>query len=129
MRFRSRIEAFLLLRCPSCQKGRLFDSWFRMNQRCAHCGLAFYRESGYYVGSIYINYAATVAVVLASFFFFQSVPEQFQLPFFLFVALFTSLAFFRHSRSLWIAIDYWISPWKPAELGGSSRPEASSHRN
>jgi hypothetical protein len=100
-----------------------------MNQRCSCCGLAFYRESGYYVGSIYINYAATVAVVLASVFLFQSVPERFQLPFFLLVALLTSLAFFRHSRSLWIAIDYWISPWKPAEFGADSRPAASSHRN
>src|SRR5262245_36158881 len=129
MRFRSRIGAFLLLRCPRCQVGRLFHSWFRMNQRCARCGLAFYRESGYYVGSIYINYAATVAVVLASFFLFQSVPEQFELPFFLLVALITSLAFFRHSRSLWIAIDYWISPWKPAELGADSQRSADSHRN
>jgi hypothetical protein len=96
-----------------------------MNQRCPYCGLAFYRESGYYVGSIYINYGATVAVVLVSFFLFQSVPERFELPFFLLVALFSSLAFFRHSRSVWIAIDYWISPWKPAERQNSVRDEAS----
>ena len=92
-----------------------------MRECCSHCGLAFYRESGYYVGSIYINYAATVAVVAVSFFLFQAVPEQFQLVFFLLLALFSSLAFFRHSRSLWIAIDYWISPWKPAEPAADSQ--------
>jgi hypothetical protein len=67
------------------------------------------------VGSIYINYAGTVAVVAVAFFLFQSVPERFELAFFLLVALFSSLVLYRHSRSLWIAIDYWISPWKPAE--------------
>ena len=75
------------------------------------------------MGSIYINYAGTVAVVAVTFFLFQSVPEQFELVFFLLVALFSSLAFFRHSRSLWIAVDYWISPWKPAELAADSQPE------
>jgi len=120
MRLRSRIAAFLLLRCPSCQRGRLFASWFRMNEHCSCCGLAFYRESGYYAGSIYINYGATVGVVLVSFFLFQAVPEPFELAFFLLVAFCSSLAFFRHSRSLWIAIDYWISPWKPAERPADS---------
>ena len=86
-----------------------------MNRVCSKCGLEFYRESGYYVGSIYINYGATVAVVIISFLLFQSVPDRYQFPFFLLIALFSSLAFFRHSRSLWITLDYWISPWKPAD--------------
>jgi hypothetical protein len=74
------------------------------------------------VGSIYINYAGTVAVVTVAFFLFRAVPEQFELAFFLLIALFSSLALFRHSRSLWIALDYWISPWKPAEpAAGSER--------
>ena len=127
MRLRSRIGAFLLLRCPNCQQGRLFGSWFRMNERCSYCGLAFYRESGYYVGSIYINYAGTVAVLAVAFLlFFRAVPEQFELMFFLLVALVSSLVLFRHSRSLWIAIDYWISPWKPAEPT-SDVPSVNSH--
>jgi uncharacterized protein (DUF983 family) len=116
-----RAFAFLLLRCPNCRRGRLFDSWFRMKERCACCGLSFYRESGYYVGAIYINYGVTVVVVAVSVFLFQAVPERFELAFFLLLAVISSLALFPHSRSLWIAIDYWISPWKPV----GPRPEQS----
>jgi len=86
-----------------------------MNDHCSCCGLAFYPESGYFVGSIYINYGSTVAVVILCLLLFRDVPERFQLLFFSCLAAFTSLAFFRHSRSLWITIDYWINPWQPPE--------------
>ena len=118
-----RFWSFLFLRCPNCRQGRLFNSWIRwiqMNDHCSCCGLTFYPESGYFVGSIYINYGATVAVVIVFLLVFRTVPERFQLVFFSCLAALTSLAFFRHSRSLWITIDYWINPWKPPELAGGA---------
>lgn len=99
----------------------MFKSWVRwiqMSDHCSCCGLAFYPEAGYFVGSIYINYGATVAVVILSLLAFRDIPERFQLLFFSGLAAFTSLVFFRHSRSLWITIDYWINPWKPPGCGG-----------
>jgi len=126
MRLSERLWAALLLRCPNCRQGRLFESWFRMREYCPSCGLAFYRESGYYVGSIYINYGATVAAVIAAVLLFRRIPERFELVFFLFVALLSSLAFFRHSRSLWLAIDYWVSPWEPGER--TANPLSASRR-
>jgi hypothetical protein len=92
-----------------------------MNTQCTCCGLAFYPEAGYFVGSIYINYGATVAVVIVSLLVVRDVPERFQLIFFSCLAALTSLAFFRHSRSLWITIDFWINPWKPPEDNRSVR--------
>jgi len=89
-----------------------------MNAQCACCGLAFYPEAGYFVGSIYINYGATVAVVIVSLLVVRDIPERFQLIFFSCLAALTSLAFFRHSRSLWITVDYWINPWKPVQEPG-----------
>ena len=65
-----------------------------------------------------MNYGLTVAVVLVSLVVFRPVPEQFQLMFFSCLAALTSLVLFRHSRSLWITIDFWINPWKPSELAG-----------
>jgi uncharacterized protein (DUF983 family) len=116
MRLPGRFWAFLFLRCPNCRRGRLFKSWVRwidMNRECPCCGLGFYPEAGYFVGSIYINYGATVAVVIVSLLVIRDVPEEFQLVFFSSLAALTSLAFFRHSRSLWITLDFWINPWKP----------------
>jgi uncharacterized protein DUF983 len=92
-----------------------------MNDCCPSCGLNFYPEPGYFVGSIYINYGATVAVVIVSIFVFHAVPERFQLLFFSGIAALTSLAFFRHSRSLWITIDYWINPWNEPDSDASQR--------
>jgi len=92
-----------------------------MNTQCPRCGLAFYPEAGYFVGSIYINYGATVAVVIMSLVVVRDVPEHFQLIFFSCLAALTSLAFFRHSRSLWITVDFWINPWKPPEGAQSLR--------
>ena len=92
-----------------------------MNTQCAQCGLAFYPEAGYFVGSIYINYGATVAVVIMSLVVVRDVPERLQLVFFSCLAALTSLVFFRHSRSLWITIDFWINPWKPPEAAQSLR--------
>ena len=85
MRSPGRFWSFLFLRCPNCRRGRLFNSWIRwieMNDRCPCCGLAFYPESGYFVGSIYINYGATVAVVIVSLLVVRDMPERFQLIFF-----------------------------------------------
>ena len=48
------------LRCPRCGEGRLFCGLFRMNEACPACGASFKREQGFYLGSIYINYGATV---------------------------------------------------------------------
>ncbi len=95
-----------------------------MNDYCPYCGLAFYPEAGYYTGSIYVNYAGTVIVMLVSLFVFKAVPEQFELAFFSSLAAFCALAFFKHSRSLWITIDFWINPWKPDEpVHGASSPD------
>src|SRR5919204_3989417 len=61
-RVRRIVGRALRLRCPRCGRSRLYESWFRMRERCAACGLRYEREQGYFVGAIYINYAATVAI-------------------------------------------------------------------
>ena len=48
------------LRCPRCGDGPLFRGWFRMHESCPRCGFSYAREPGFYLGSIYFNYGATV---------------------------------------------------------------------
>jgi uncharacterized protein (DUF983 family) len=108
-------------RCPNCGEGRVFSSFFKMRDECPACGLSFYPESGYYAGAMYLDYALSAAVFLAVFlpsFFF---PEVTRLTYveknILWIAFGTALClgFSRPSYSLWLAIDYWISPWKPQQ--------------
>jgi len=44
-------------RCPSCGRGKVFSSFFRLNPRCSVCGFRFEREPGYWTGAIAVNIA------------------------------------------------------------------------
>src|SRR6185369_7491541 len=55
------------LRCPRCGRGALFRGWFSMHERCPVCDMLLEREQGYFVGAIYVNYAATVGITIAGF--------------------------------------------------------------
>src|SRR6185436_4976430 len=95
----------LTLRCPACGSGAVFSGWFAMRESCPHCGLHFEREPGYFVGAIYVNYAATdvesLGVPIA-------LDVAFGLALWAQVAIGAALAvvvpilFFRYSRSLWL---------------------------
>ena len=86
-----------------------------MHTRCTHCDLEFEREQGYFVGAIYVNYAATVLIAIPGFFILDawtSVTVSQQLALWVpFVVIFP-LLFFHHSRSLWLMIDHLLNPAK-----------------
>lgn len=105
----------LRLRCPRCGIGRLYGKPFRMNQHCAHCRLKFEREQGYFIGAIYINYAATIAIAVPGFFvldLFTAITIDQQLAFWIPFAVLFPLLFFHHSRSLWLVFDHFFNPEK-----------------
>ena len=55
----------LLLRCPNCGGGNLFEGFFRMKERCPTCGMLLERgESDYFLGGYTLNLIA-VEILLA----------------------------------------------------------------
>jgi uncharacterized protein (DUF983 family) len=105
----------LRLRCPRCGAGRLYGKPFRMHANCSYCGLKFEREQGYFIGAIYINYAATIAIAVPGFFLldaFTHVTVDQQLAFWIPFAVVFPLLFFHHSRSLWLVFDHFFNPEK-----------------
>ncbi len=103
----------LRLRCPACGEGQPFPSWFKLRERCRVCGFAHAREPGYFLGSIYLNYGLTGALVLVWVAFAAFVLEldeglQFALPIG-FIVVFP-LWFLRYARALWMAIDLALDP-------------------
>jgi len=101
------------LSCPRCGGTRLFPSWFTMARSCALCGLVFERAQGYFVGAIYVNYAATVGLVIGGYLILWGLTElstTAQLALWLPVAVLFPLWFFRYSRSLWLAVEYLLNP-------------------
>lgn len=101
----------LRLRCPRCGATPLYTSWFRMHERCAACGLRYEREQGYFVGAIYVNYALTAALGLGGVLLLDGwlgLTLGQQLAVAVPVMLLAPVAFFRHARSLWLAIGYLV---------------------
>ena len=103
------------MRCPRCGTGPLFNKPFRMHDHCSHCLLKFEREQGYFIGAIYINYIATVAIAVPGFFLldaFTHATINQQLALWIPFALVFPLLFFHHSRSLWLVFDHLFNPEK-----------------
>jgi uncharacterized protein (DUF983 family) len=103
----------LRLKCPRCGAGRLYRKPFSMHENCQNCGLKFEREQGYFVGAIYINYAATIAIAVPGFFIldtFTGMTIDRQLMIWVPFAVIFPLLFFHHSRALWLVFDHFFNP-------------------
>lgn len=111
------------LRCPRCGAAPLFRGPFSMYPDCLSCHFRYEREQGYFVGAIYINYAVTAVTAIIGYFaleYFFGIPHVQQLILWGAFAVFFPLVFFRHSRSLWLSIDYIFNPENPRgeQFGG-----------
>jgi uncharacterized protein (DUF983 family) len=102
--------------CPRCGVGPLYVKDVRMYRRCPSCGLSYYPESGFYLGGMILNYIFTVSIVIAVYLVSLLVPEflswsiNFKILLWMAFTVVLSLSFWRHTRSLWLALNYWIEP-------------------
>lgn len=94
----------LKLRCPVCGMGKLFRTYFAMNDRCACCGVGFAREHGQWVGSLDINTLLTAVVLMAGVAFGPEWPIATSLWVWCSAAVLLPVLSFRFSRGLWTAI-------------------------
>lgn len=101
------------LRCPRCGLGPLFSGAFKMLPNCPVCHLRYEREQGYFVGAIYLNYAATVGVAVVGSFAldrYTGISLGLQLAVWGAFCIVFPLWAFRYSKSLWLALDYYFDP-------------------
>lgn len=101
------------LRCPRCGAPTLFGGPFSMYPDCVNCGLRFEREQGYFIGAIYLNYAATASIMIAGYVgldYFANLSLATQLLVWITFGVCFPLVFFRYARSLWLSIDYIFNP-------------------
>jgi uncharacterized protein (DUF983 family) len=103
----------LRLRCAVCGKGEPFVGLLEVRDHCGVCGYHFERESGYFIGSIYFNYGATVVIEVAGYFAFESffgLTFLEQAPIWTAFSLLFPFWFLRYARSFWMALDVSLSP-------------------
>ena len=119
------------LRCPRCGSGPLFRGFFRMHEACPHCGFSYTREPGFYLGSIYLNYGATV-ILTGSLYALLVMGLGFSndttLAVCLTAAVLCPILFFRHARSFLLALDSSVNQDQARseeETGAGAMPTAT----
>ena len=96
-----------------CGKGRLFRTWFKMHETCPACQVAFEREAGFYLGSIYVNYGLTALIVSIGYpvlLFNEIVAERPLLVAAMTFSVIFPICFFRFARALWLGFDEFCDP-------------------
>ena len=84
-----------------------------MRRACVLCGLRFERAQGYWVGAIYVNYGVSATIALGGYFLLWARTElsmAAQLAIWIIFLVVFPLWFFRYSRSLWLAVEFWVNP-------------------
>lgn len=108
----SRLAAAMSLRCPRCGTGKLFTGLLHMHEHCPDCGLKLEPEPGFYLGSIYANYALTVLLGTTSFVLLVFVAGLNKNPVSaacLLLTILFPLWFFRYARSIWLSLMYQVN--------------------
>ena len=119
------------LRCPRCGSGPLFRGWFRMHEACPRCGFSYEREPGFYLGSIYVNYGATVILTGALYALLVmglGFSNETALAVCLTAAVLCPILFFRHARSFLLALDSSVNQDQgrsAEETGTDATPSAA----
>ena len=102
-------------RCARCGQGKVFRTYFKMNDACSVCGYAFLREPGYWTGAMTVNIAACEAWFFLLFVgtLIATLPDV-NWPLLLVFALLTNgllpIVFFPFSRTLWMSLDLYFHP-------------------
>lgn len=110
-----RLKALLLQRCPVCLQGEVFTSLFGMHTHCPCCGIKYERETGYFLNSMFIGYAAgflilvPTALVLA----LQNVSLLIFSTIIILETLLLTPLIFRYARILWMHVDQLLDPRSP----------------
>ena len=105
----------LRLQCPNCGRGRLFESWFQLRERCSACQVWLEREEGYFVGAMAVNiiigeFLPVMGAIVALVITWPYPPWQ-VLQIAVPVAMgLCPVLLFPFSRTLWLALDWTFRP-------------------
>ena len=110
-----------LLRCPACNSGGLFQSWFKLKDRCPGCGLVFGRDHGYELGSMALNLIFAEGIWVVSFvailvMTWPNPPWTFLQWGSVVLMVGLPLLLFPFTRTLALALDVLIRPIERSEL-------------
>ena len=117
------LKRSLLCRCPTCgekpiflpvKKTRSLHDWFAPLDGCPQCGYAYEREPGYFLLAIWgVNYGVIGLGSMSAYFILRVLTDVRPTILFLLCvmpALFLSVLFARHAKSMFLAMDHFCDP-------------------
>jgi uncharacterized protein (DUF983 family) len=117
----------LRLRCPECghhpifvpvRRVRSLYDWFFPLDGCPECGYAYEREEGYFLLATWVvNYGLVAGGGLAIGLLLQELTAWSTTAIVLLLAAvmpFASVALARHAKAVFLAIDHYFDPQRPA---------------
>lgn len=117
----------LLVRCPNCgSSNALFLKQLTMNKACPKCGLSFDRGVGFFLGSMSINYTATLVLGMLPvvlLWYFNVLSGKVAVILILSLVVLFPVLFYRMSRSLWLLAYFYFLPQELPANGGTGKPE------
>ncbi len=106
------------LRCPNCEKGKMFHGLFSIDKTCPNCGVRYERLDGESIGGTLVNLVFAEVLSMGGYIITQALfapPLAFQLTFWVSFNIIFILLFYRHARGIWVSVAY---------LSGSVYPDA-----
>jgi len=108
------LGSILHLRCPVCEKGRIFQGYFDTPEKCPECGYYFMRESGYFLPHVAIGYGAIGLSALATWPILRYVvgvkSDNVILTAMILVVGVFGTWFIRYAKMLWLVFDLKMHP-------------------
>jgi uncharacterized protein (DUF983 family) len=110
----SRLYSIFRGKCPVCHEGKVFKyksvfhptKFDKMNERCECCGHKYEIETGFFYGAMYVAYALTVAISVATFILtyliYSETPYWVYIINILAVLILLAPVTFRGGRLIWI---------------------------
>lgn len=110
-------------RCGRCGSAGIFESWFRLRERCPGCGYRFAREEGFAAGVWLLNFSVTEGFMLIGLIAFivvrgvahASVPLWPVLLATAAAAVIAPVLCYPFATSTWAALDLAMRPLEPVE--------------
>lgn len=118
----------LARRCPNCGARGVFETWFRMAERCPACATRLEREEGFFLGAYFLNLCLVQAVLAAwiAAAFALTWPDP-PIPVVLGVAALLAVVVplfgYPFSKTAWAALHLAMAPLEPDE-----QADAAAHR-